>query len=239
MKNGTEKYRETHTHTTSAMEAPSMGGRTSGTFEPYKDTPRSPLQQTHERHNAINQNTLPGVVPPAEAVNRPASIGSQPRPLYPGTDVHTENGNLALDAATPTAPTAVHNETFTRTGSAVDISESRDPVNSCDDFKQEPDYQKIVLKLHDLKRERQMLEQKIEAGHNNLPDVSILTQTANEAQRVADEAQRAAEAATKAVKDAQAKQSELAAHDLSLKELIQEYHGLRAELNIDWIPVSL
>jgi hypothetical protein len=91
-----------------------------------------------------------------------------------------------------------------------------------------------------LKQERKIQEQKIEAGHNSLPDFNTLTHSANEAKRAADEAQRAAveaqraaETAEKAVDDAQAKQSQLAAIERYLKKLTQDSHILRAQLDID------
>ena len=85
-----------------------------------------------------------------------------------------------------------------------------------------------------------MQEQKIEAGHNSLPDVSRLTKSASEAQlaaaeaqRVADEEQRAAKTANKAAEDAQVEQSQLAADELYLEKLTQDSHVLRAQLDID------
>lgn len=104
-----------------------------------------------------------------------------------------------------------------------------------------------MRKLHWLRQERKLQAQKIEAGHNSLPDVSTLTQSASdaqraadgaqraadEAQRIADEAQRAAETAKKAAEDAQAKQSQLAADELHLEELIRDSTSLRAQLDID------
>jgi hypothetical protein len=52
--------------------------------------------------------------------------------------------------------------------------------------KNKPDYGQIVLDLQQLKQERKMQEQKIEAGHNNLPDVGTLTESASHTQRAAD-----------------------------------------------------
>jgi uncharacterized phage infection (PIP) family protein YhgE len=98
-----------------------------------------------------------------------------------------------------------------------------------------------------MKQKRKLQAQKIEAGHNSLPDVNTLTQYASDAQRAADEAQRAAdeaqriadekqrnaETANKAVEDAEAKQSQLAADKLYLEKLIRDSASLRAQLDID------
>jgi hypothetical protein len=122
---------------------------------------------------------------------------------------------------------------MTSNNEPCNTDENRGPVISWNDPEQdgkyEPDHGQIVRDLHRLKQERKLQEQKIEAGHNSLPDVFTLTQSANgaqraadesrraadEAQRIANEAQRAAETARKAVEDGQEKRSQLAADELS------------------------
>jgi hypothetical protein len=84
-----------------------------------------------------------------------------------------------------------HNKTLTQTEPAArgiwmtsdnepsNTKESRGSANLCDgpekDGKDGTDYGQIVRDLHRLKQERKPQAQKIEAGDNSLPGVSILT----------------------------------------------------------------
>jgi hypothetical protein len=269
MKESAEKDMGRQTHTPSAMDASSTGKRTSdGACESCEDTPRSELQQTRERHYLGSQNTPSAAISRVRAEYRLASIESQPSHPSPRIDAQTEEENLASNEATPSATSAVsvpinRNETLSQSEpAAASISvtpdnepnntvESQAPANPGDDpgqdGKDEPDYGHIVRELHRLKQERKLQAQKIEAGHNSLPDVNILTQSASDAQRAADEAQRAAdeaqriadekqrnaETANKAVEDAQAKQNQIAADKLYLEKLIRDSTSLRAQLDID------
>lgn len=250
------------THIPSAMDASSTGKRTSdGASESCEDTPRSELQQTRVRHYLSSQNTSPAAMSRVRAEYRLASIESQPSQPSPRIDAPTEEDNLASNEATPSATSAVshpvnQNETPAQSEPAAgsisvapnneptNTVESQAPADPCDDSgrdgKDEPDYGQIVRELHRLKQERKLQAQKIEAGHNSLPDVNTLAKSASdaqraadEAQRAADEAQRAAETAKKTVEDAQAKQSQLAADKLYLEKLIRDVTSLRAQLDID------
>ena len=235
--------------TPSVLVPPPMGRQDrDGTFEPSDDTLPSELRETRERYNANSQNIPPATVPFTQAESRLAAIESQPRHPSTKADAQIESENLPSRAA-PSAPPAVghssdHNETLAQNEPAAgsisttpnhehpDTGESRALAGSCEDSGQygqgEPDYGQIVRDLLKLKQERQMQDEKIEAGHNSLPDVSRLTQSADEAQRAADEAQRAAETAKIAVEDAQAKQSQLTADELYLEKLTQDSRVLRA-----------
>jgi hypothetical protein len=256
-----DTYTERQAFTPSVL-VPSPMGRKSrdGTFESLNDTLPSELRETRERYNANSQNISPAIVPFTQVESRLAAIESQPSHPSTKADAQIESENLPSRAA-PSAPPAVghssnHNETLAQNEPAAgsistapnhehpDTGESRALAGSCEDSGQygqgEPDYGQIVRDLHRLKQKRKMQEQKIEAGHNSLPDVSRLTQSASEAQRaadeaqrVADEAQRAAETAKKAVEDAQAKQSQLTADELYLEKLTQDSRILRAQLDID------
>lgn len=251
------------------MVTSSTGKRTSdGASESCEDTPRLELRHTRERHYLDSQNTPPVAISRVRAEYRPASIENQPSQSSPRTDAQAEEENLAPNEATPIATSAASHpvnrtETLaqsepaagsisvTFTNEATNTVESQAPANPCDDpgqdGKDEPDYGQIVRELHRLKQERKLQAQKIDAGHDSLPDVSTLTQSASdaqraadgaqraadEAQRIADEAQRAAETAKKAVEDAQVKQSQLAADKLYLEKLNKDAASLRAELDID------
>jgi len=263
-----EKDMGRQTHTPSTMVTSSTGKRTpDGASESCEDTPRSEVQQTRERQYLGSQNTPPGAMSRVRAEYRLASIESQPSQPSPRIDAPTEE-NLTSNEATPSATSAVshpvnQNETFVQSQPAAgsisvapnneptNTVESQAPADPCDDSgrngKDEPDYGQIVRELHRLKQERKLQAQKIEAGHDSLPDVNTLTQSASDAQRAADEAQRAAdeaqriadekqrnaETANKAVEDAQAKQSQLAADKLYLERLIRDSTSLRAQLDID------
>lgn len=256
-----DTYTERQACTPSALVPSPMGRQDrDGTFESPNDTLPSELRETRERYNANSQNIPSATVPFTQAEGRLATIESQPSHPSTKADAQIESENLPSRAA-PSAPPAVghssnHNETLAQNEPAAgsistapnhehpDTGESRALAGSCEDSGQygqgEPDYGQIVRDLHRLKQKRKMQEQKIEAGHNSLPDVSRLTKSASEAQRaadeaqrVADEAQRAAETAKKAVEDAQAKQSQLTADELYLEKLTQDSRVLRAQLDID------
>jgi hypothetical protein len=263
-----DTYTEKQARTPSLLAPSSVGGRTfHDTLEPCESTPPSEVRQTRERHHANSQNIPPAIVSQTQAESRLASTESQPNHSAE-TDAQTENENLASNEAVPNEMTAVgrssnHNETLIRTEPAAgsipltpnieltNTVESQAPAVACDDpgqdGKDETYYGQIVRNLHRLKQERKLQAQKIEAGHNSLPDVSTLTQSASdaqraadgaqraadEAQRIADETQRAAEAAKKAVEDAQEEQSQLMADELYLKTLTQDACILRAQLDID------
>jgi hypothetical protein len=268
-KKDTERDTDRQAHIPSAMVTSSTGKRTSdGASESCEDTPRSELQQTRERHYLSSQNTPPAAMSRARAEYRLASIECQPSQPSPRIDAPTEEENLASNEPTTSATSAVshpvnQNETLAQSEPAAgsisvapnneptNIVESQAPADPCDDSgrngKGGPDYGQIVRELHRLKQERKLQAQKIEAGHNSLPDVNTLTQSASdaqraageaqcaadEAQRIADEKQRNAETANKAVEDAQAKQSQLAAEKLYLEKLIRDSTSLRAQLDID------
>jgi hypothetical protein len=202
------------------------------------------------------------------AESRLATTESQPSHQLSEADTRIENENLASSEIALRATTAVgqsshHSETLvpnepaarsisvTLNNERPDTEEFRGPADSCDHSgkygKNKLDYGQIVLDLQKLKQERKMQERKIAAGHNSLPDVGTLTESAShaqraadgaqraadEAQRIADEAQRAAESAQKAVEDAEAKQSQLVADKLYLEKLAEDSISLRAQLDID------
>jgi hypothetical protein len=213
-------------------------GRTrDGTLESCENTPPSELRQTRERSHANSKILPPTIVPQVQAESRLSSIESRPNFSSPKADAQNVNENLVSHGVAASAPSLVgsplhQDERLTQTEPAAGNSPvthnnepsntvgGRAPANSCGRPKQddpdEPDYGQIVRDLHRLKQKRKIHEQKIEAGHNSLPNVNTLTQSANdakraadeaqraavEAQRIADEAQRAAETADKAVEDA-------------------------------------
>lgn len=264
---------DTHTERQACTPSPlvpsSVGGRTfHSALEPCENTPPSELRQTRERHHANSQNITPAIVSQVQAESRLESTESQPSHPSLEADAQIENENLASNEAVPMEMAAVrhsssHNETLTQTEPAAEsipVTPNNGPTKTvehqaqahpCDDAgqdgKDEPDYGQIVRELHRLKQECKLQAQKIDAGHNSLPDVSTLTQSANEAQRaadearraadeaqrIADEAQRAAETATKAAEDAETRQSQLTADELYLKKLAQDSKFLRAQLDID------
>jgi hypothetical protein len=253
-----------------SMSVPSStGGRTfNGTLEPYEHSTTSEVRQTREQRRADSQDSLPAPAPQLGAERRRASHASRPSHPHPEADAETEKEDLASNGIALGAATAVDhslkqnatlafNEPTTRNISITlndgptNTVKSRAPANSYDDpgrnGKDEPDYAQIVRELRQLKQERRLQAQKIEAGRNSLPDVNTLAQSASDAQRAADEAQRAAdeaqriadetqrdaETANKAVEDAQAKKSQLAADELHLEKLIRDSKSLRVQLDID------
>jgi hypothetical protein len=260
---------ERHARTPSRLVHASTEGQIrDGTLESCEDTPPPELRQTPERYHAIGQEISHVIVPQVRAESRLALTESQPSHPFSEADAQTERENLASNKAVPNEMSAADrssndNETFTQiepaTGSIpltpnielTNTVETQAPTIACDnpgqDGKEETYYGQIVRNLHRLKQERKLQAQKIEAGHNSLPDVSTLTQSASdaqraadgaqrvavEAQRIADEAQCAAETAKKAVEDAQEKQSQLAADKLHLEKLIRDSISLRAQLDID------
>jgi hypothetical protein len=257
-----DRYTERQASTPSTLVPSSLGGRArDGTLESFENTPPSELRQTRERSHANSKPIPPTIVPQVQAQRRLSSIESQPSVSSPEADAQNVIKKLVLHGVPPSAPSpvgsplhqderliqaepAAGNSPVTPNNEPSNTVGSRAPANSCERPKQdgqdEPDYRQIVRDLHRLKQERKIQEQKIEAGHNSLPDVNTLTQSADEAKRAADEAQRAAveaqraaETAEKAVEDAQAKQSQLAADERYLKKLTQDSHILRAQLDID------
>jgi hypothetical protein len=264
-----DTYTERHARTPSRLVHPSTEGQIrDGALESCEDTSPPELRQTHERYYASGQETSPVIVPQVRAESRLAFTESQPSHPFSEADAQTERENLASNKAVPNEMTAADhssndNETLTQTEPAAgsisatsnnepsDTVENRGPANSCDDpgqnCKDEPDLGKIVLDLRRLKQERMLREQKIEADRNDLPDISTLTQTANdaqraageaqraadEAQRIADEAQRAAETAKESVEDAEARHDQFAADKLDLEKLTRDSNFLRAKLGID------
>jgi hypothetical protein len=166
----------------------------------------------------------PAIVSQVQAESRLASSTSRPSHPSSETDTQTENGNLASNETVPNEITAVgrpsnHNKTLTQTEPAArgiwmtsdnepsNTKESRGSANLCDgpekDGKDGTDYGQIVRDLHRLKQERKPQAQKIEAGDNSLPGVSILTQSASDARRAADGVQCAADGAQRIADEAQ------------------------------------
>ena len=210
IKGSAEKDTGRQTHTPSATDASSTGKRTSdGASESCEDTPTSELQRTRERHYLGSQNTPSAAMSRVRAEYRLAFIESQPSQPTPRIDAQTEEENLASNEATTSATSAVsvpvnRNETLSQSEPAAgsisvtpnnepnNTVESQAPANPGDDpgqdGKDEPDYGHIVRELHRFKQERKLQAQKIEAGHNSLPDVNTLTQSASDTQCAADKA---------------------------------------------------
>jgi hypothetical protein len=257
-----DTYTERHARTQSMSVPSSIGGRTfDGILEPCENRALPELRQTREQCHADSRDSLPASASQVRNESRLATTESQPSHQSSKADTRIENENLASDEIALSATTAVHNSSHpnetlvqnepaarsipvTLNNEPTDTEECRGPADSCDHpgqyGKTKPDYGQIVLDLQQLKQERKMLEQKIEAGHNSLPDVGILTQSASDAQRAADEAKRiadeaqcAAETAKKALEDAEAKQSQLAADKLYYEKLTEDSICLRAQLDID------
>lgn len=264
-----DKHTERQAYTSSLLISSSVGRQTpQGTSEPCEHMSTSEIRHTRERYYANSENNPPAVVSQIQAESRLASTESQRSRPSSEADAQIENQNLASKEVAPSTATAVgrlfsQNEALAPSNPAaerISVAPNIEPTNTvesqalanpCDDSGQdgqdEPDYGQIVRKLHWLKQERKLQAQKIEAGHNSLPNVNTLTQSASDAQRAADEAQRAAdeaqriadekqrnaETANKAVEDAQAKQSQLAADKLYLEKLIRDSTSLRVQLDID------
>jgi hypothetical protein len=131
------------------------------------------------------------------------------------------------------------------------IDEARVPVDSCDGLKQDGKDERyfgaIVWELRRMKEERETKEMEIKEGYNAMPDMSILTQSAQgaqhaadearhaakEAQRAANEAQRVAEAKHRALQEAFARKRQIAADELYREKLIRDSSLLRSKLGID------
>jgi hypothetical protein len=255
-------YTERRAHTQSVSIPSSAGGRTfDGILEPCENGAPSELRQTREQCQADSRDSSHAPASQVRAESRLATTESQPSHQLSEADTRIENENLAWSEIALSATTAVgqsshHSETLVQNEPAArsisvtlnnerpDTEEFRGPADSCDHpgqyGKTKPDYGQIVLDLQQLKQERKMQEQKIEAGHNSLPDVGTLAQSAsdarraaNGAQRAADEAKRRADEAQCAVEDDEAKKSQLAADKLYLEKLTEESICLRAQLDID------
>lgn len=251
----TGTHAERQTYTPSVLNPSSAGGRTSdGTPASYEDMPRSALEQTGDRDQESGQDVQPTAFLQAESDNGPTSTDNQPRNSASETDAHVENETLQSDTAVLGALTAgnqqLNHKTLTQQlefpaggtlmrshGEPSTIEEGRVSVDSCNDpfqvDKVQSDIGKIVLKLRKLKQDRKAKEQTIEAGHESLPDLSVLAQSAEEAQRAADEAERVAKTAKKAFEDALEKESQIVADKRLLEKLIRDYDHLRSQLDID------
>ena len=125
------------------------------------------------------------------------------------------------------------------------------PVDSYDGLKQdgkdELDFGAIVWELRRMKEERETKEMEIKEGYNAMPDMSVLTQSAQgarhaadearraakEAQRAANEAQRVAEAKHRTLEEAFARKRQVAADELYREKLIRDSSLLRSKLGID------
>ena len=125
------------------------------------------------------------------------------------------------------------------------------PVDSYDGLKQdgkdELDFGAIVWELRRMKEERETKEMEIKEGYNAMPDMSVLTQSAQGARHAADEARRAAEEAQRAANEAQrvaeakhrtleeafARKRQIAADELYRGKLIRDSSLLRSRLGID------
>jgi hypothetical protein len=255
---------------TQSVSVPSSAGRRTfdGILESCENRAPSELRQTREKCQANSRGSSSAPASQVRAESRLATAESQPDHQSSEADTRIEYENLASSEIALSATTAVghlshHNETLAQNEPAArsisvtlnteppNTEGCRGPADSCDHPRQygktNADYGQIVLNLQQLKQERKMQEQKIEAGHNSMPNVGTLTESANhaqraadgaqraadEAQRIADEAQRAAESAKKAVEDAEAKQSQLDADKLYLEKLTEKSISLRVQLDID------
>ena len=240
-----------------------MGGQTSdGTSEFHEGVPQSELQQSRKGDNEPDQNVQPAAFLQTEPESRSTSIDSEPQAPAPKMHINVGNKTIQLPAATLRARTSddqasdnddtpthqseppVESTSTIHNDKPSGIEEAQVSVDSCDGPEQngedEPDFGAIVRELRRIKQERLMQEQRIKAGHDSLPDVSVLTQSvgeaqrvANEAQRAADEAQRVAEVANKALEEALAKQRQIFAAELDLETLIRDSDLLRSKLDID------
>jgi hypothetical protein len=258
------------TYTPSLLVQSSMGGQTSvGTPELCEDTSRSELQETHEGDHEHGRDVHPAASLQIESEYEPTSIDSRPQAPAQETLAYDGNKTPQPRAATRSAQTVgeqtsnpddtptqqselpaestptIHND------KPPVIEEARVPVDSCDgpkqDGKDEPDFGGIVRELRRIKEEREAKELEIKKGYNAMPDLSVLTQSAegaqhaaDEARRAADEAQRAAneaqcvaEAECRALEEASAKKLQIAADELYLEGLIRNSNLLRSELGID------
>ena len=104
-----------------------------------------------------------------------------------------------------------------------------------------------MRELRRIKEEREAKELEIEKGHNAMPDLSVLTQSAEGAQHAADEARRAAEEAQRVAEEAHcvaeaerrtlekafAKKRQIAADELYREKLVRDSSLLRSKLGID------
>jgi hypothetical protein len=240
-----------------------VGGQTSdGTSELHEGVPQSELEQSRKGDNETDQDVQPAAFLQTEPESRSTSIDSEPQVQAQEMDTNGGKEITGLRAATLRAqasdeqasnnddrPTQ-HSEPPVEITSTIHndkpsgIEEAQVSVDSCNGPEQngedEPDFGAIVRELRRIKQERYMQEQRIKAGHDSLPDVSVLTQSvgeaqrvANEAQRAADEAQRVAEVANKALEEALAKQRQIFAAELDLETLIRDSELLRSKLDID------
>jgi hypothetical protein len=262
-KESTETHGERQTYTPAVLATSSTGGqRSDGTPASCEDVPRSELQQSGEADYENGQDVQPVAFPQTEPEYGPTSIGNRPKAPSQETDANADNETPQPRAATRSARTpdgrpsnpgetptqqseppaestlTIHNENLSS------IEEAQVSVDSCDgpeqDGEDEPDFGAIVRELRRIKKKRETKELEIKEGYNAMPDLSILTQSAEgaqhaaeEARRAADEAQAVAEAANKALEKARAKQSQIVADELYLEKLICDSGILRSKLGID------
>lgn len=228
-----------------------VGQTSDGSPGSYEDMPRSELQETRERHHTNDSDVAPAAVSRLQAENGLISIDSQPRAQVPGKEVDAGNETLRSHAATLSNfhacdQTPDRSQTLSlaqcepAVGSTLTMSSNEPSSTESDqgpvelgggsnqDGKDESDLGGIVRELRQMEQERKVQEQKMAAGHNDLPDISALTQTA-------EEAQRAAEAAKKALEEARAEQSQIIADELYLEKLTRRADLLpvRSRLDID------
>jgi hypothetical protein len=259
----TEAHAERQTYTKSVLVPSSVGGQTSdGTSELHEGVPQSELEQSRKGDNETDQDVQPAAFLQTEPESRSTSIDSEPQAPAPEMHINVGNKTKQLPAATLRARTSddqasdnedtpthqseppVESTSTIHNDKPSGIEEAQVSVDSCNGPEQngedEPDFGAIVRELRRIKQERYMQEQRIKAGHDSLPDVSVLTQSvgeaqrvANEAQRAADEAQRVAEVANKALEEALAKQRQIFAAELDLETLIRDSELLRSKLDID------
>ena len=259
----TETHAERQTYRKSVLVPSSVGGETSdGTSELYEVVPQSESQQSRKGDHETDQDVQPAAFLQSEPESRLTSIDNQPR--APAPEMHTNVGNetIQLRAATLRARTSddqasdnddtpthqseppVESTSTIHNDKPSGIEEAQVSVNSCDgteqDGEDEPDFGAIVWELRRMKKKREAKELEIKKGHHTMPDLSVLTQSAegaqhaaDEARRAADEAQAVAEAANRALEEALAKQRQIVAAQLDLETLIRDSDLLRSKLDID------
>ena len=259
----TETHAERQTYTKFVLVPSSVGGQTSdGTSELYEGVPQSELRQSCKGGHETDQDVQPAAFLQTAPESRSTSINSQPQAPAPEMHTNVEGKTIQLRAATLLArasdeqaldndDTPTHQSEppaestlTTHNDKPSGTKEAQVSVDSCDDPEQngedEPDFRAIVRELRRIKKKRTAKELEIKKGHNAMPDLSVLTQSAegaqhaaDEARRAADEAQAVAEASNKALEEALAKQRQIVAAELDLETLIRDSYLLRSKLDID------
>jgi hypothetical protein len=266
----TKTHAKRQTYTPSLSVQSSTGGQTSdGTPEIYEDTPQSELQQSGKGDYENGQDVQPLAFLQTEHEYGSTSVGNRPKAPSQETDANAGNETPQPRAATHSARTSNeqpsnHDDTPTQyneppaestltihNDKLSSIEEAQFSVHSCDgperDGEDEPDFGAIVRELRRMKEERETKELEIKEEYNAMPDMSVLTQSAEGAQHAADEARRAAEEAQRVANEAQcvavanrktleeafAKKRQIAADELYLEELIRDSTLLRSKLGID------